>query len=142
MLPIRSDVRTKVRKAVIAQFKADTTHPFYTGTGGRLAYVSAPSGWALPFAVFSFIGCDPADSLTERADDLDIQISVWAATSAAAEDLASAAFDLFEGRIATVDGLGTVEFYRTGVVPTMDESDSGVSLWQSGIEISGLVQTI
>lgn len=137
-----SDVRTKVRKAVMAQYKADLAHPFYVGTGGRLAYISAQSGWALPFAVFSFIGCDPADTFTERADELDIQISVWAVSSAGAEDLASAAFSLFEGHILPVAGLGNLEFYRTGVVPTMDESASGISIWQSGIELSGLVQTL
>lgn len=137
-----SDVRTKLRTAIISRYKADTTHAFYTGTGGRLTYVSAPSGQSLPFAVFTFIGCDPDDTFTERADDVLLQISVWAATSAAAETLASAAADLFEGHRFTAAGIGDVELYRTGVVPTMDESDAGVSLWQSGIELSCTVQTI
>lgn len=141
-MPPRSDVRPLVRKALVARFNAHQTHAFAAGIGGRFAYAKAVQGWALPYAAFFFVGADPEDSWSERGDEVTIQISVWAKTAGQAEDLASAAFDLFESQTMSLAGIADFELYRSGIVPTMDESDETTVIWQAGIELAGLVQTI
>lgn len=137
----RADVRPMVRKAVIARFNANPTHAFVVGVGGRFAYAKAPQDWPLPYAVFFFVDAQEKDTFTERADDVLIQFSVWAETAGEAEDLASLAYGLFENQTMTITGLVPFRLHRDTPVPTMDESDGTTSLWQSGICLTGLVQT-
>lgn len=136
------DVRPLVQQGLMTLFKSDVNDAFYKGIQGRLGYISAPSTWVLPYALFFFIGDSEADSWTEQIDDLSIQISVWAQSSAEAQALASAALRRFAGQQITVSGLATFGLYRQNAVPTMDESDSGVVLWQSGIELGCSVQVL
>ncbi len=138
----RSDVRPLLRKALFAHFQAHTGHAFYTGVDGRLAYLRAPERAPYPRAVFSFVDADPEDTWTERNDDVLIQISVWATSADAAENLASAAYDLFEGQSMAASGLLPFRLRRDTSVPTMDESDGKTTLYQSGITLTGLVETI
>lgn len=138
----RIDLRPLVRKAIVARFQANPTHGFVTGVGGRFAYASAVQGWAYPRAVFFFVDAQVKDTWTERADDVLVQFSVWAKTAGAAEDLASLAYDLFEEQEMAAAGLIPFRLVRDMPVPTMDESDGTTSLWQSGITLAGLVQTL
>jgi len=138
----RTDVRPMVRKSIVARFNANPMHPFVTGIGGRFAYAKAIQGWALPRAVFFFVDDGVADTFTERVDDVLIQISVWASTAGAAEDLASLAYGLFEGQPLAAAGIAPFRLHRDAPVPTMDESETTTTLWQSGITLAGLVQTI
>jgi hypothetical protein len=131
-----------VRKAIVAHFNANAAHGFYTGIGGRFAYAKAVQSWAYPRAVFFFVDDGVADTWTERGDDLLIQFSVWATTAGAAEDLASLAYGLFEGQEMAAAGILPFRLYRDTPVPTMDESDTTTTLWQSGITLAGLVQSI
>ena len=137
-----TDVRPIFRKAFVSYFKANPTHPFYTGVNGQFAYMSAPTTFVLPYAVFFFIGANPDDTWTESIDELSIQLSVWGKSSAEAETLASAATDLFGKAVLAPTETAPIYLYRSGTVPTMDESDSGVALWQSGIELGCSVQTL
>lgn len=138
----RTDVRPMVRRAIMARFNANPMHAFYTGVGGHLTYASAAQGSALPYAVFFFVDAHSKDSWTERCDDVLVQISIWAKTAGVAEDLASLAYDLFENQEMTATGLIPFRLLRDTPVPTMDESNGTTALWQSGICLTGLVQTI
>jgi hypothetical protein len=130
-----------VRKAIVAHFNAHPTHGFATGIGGRFAYAKAVQGWAYPRSVFFFVDASPEDTWTERSDDVLIQFSVWATTAGAAEDLASLAYSLFEGQPLVAAGVLPFRLHRDSPVPTMDESDTTTTLWQSGITLAGRVQT-
>lgn len=136
------DVRPLVQQGLITLFKSDLNDAFYKGVQGRLGYVSAPSTWVLPYALFFFINGSEADSWSEQIEDLSIQISIWAQSSGEAQALASAAMKRFAGQRITVDGLMPFGLHRQNAIPTMDESDSGVVLWQSGIELGCSVQVI
>lgn len=138
----RTDVRPMARKAIISRFNASPASAFYSAIGGRLAYIKAPQGWELPYATFFFVDASPTDTFTERVDDVLVQISVWAPTAGAAEDISSLAYGLFENQLLTVTGLAPFRLHRDMPVPTMDESDGETSLWQSGITLAGIVQTI
>ncbi len=138
----RTDLRPMVRKALDAQFNATPASAFFTAVGGRLAYAKAPQDWPLPYATFFFVSVDPADTFTERTDDVLIQISVWADAADAAEDIASLAYGLFEHQEMSAAGIAPFQLYRDAPVPTMDEGDGITSLWQSGVTLAGLVETI
>lgn len=142
MAPSRIDPRPLVRKAIIARFNAAPASAFYSAVGGQFAYIKAPQDWGLPYATFFFVDASPTDTFTERVDDVLVQISVWAPTAGAAEDISSLAYGLFENQSLAVPGLAPFRLHRDMPVPTMDESDGETSLWQSGITLAGIVQTI
>ncbi len=137
-----TDARPAICEAIAAHFLANPTHPFVTGTGGRFGFGKAVQGWAYPRAVFFFVDDSPEDTFTERNDDVLIQISVWATTAMAAMGLASYAYSLFENQPLLATGIKPFRLHRDAPVPTMDESDGTATLWQSGITLAGLVQTL
>lgn len=137
-----ADVRVLIRKALDDHFVAHQDHAFFAGVEGRLSYCEGLQGWPLPYAVFFFVDTEPEDTFTERNDHVSIQISVWAQTAGEAEGLAAAAYDLFENQELTADGLQSFRLQRDTPVPTMPETDGETPLWQSGICLAGLVQTI
>lgn len=137
-LATRGSVRPKLRVALAAWFALHADHPFCTGIGGRLAYVDAPREWSRPYAVLSILPAISRDTLTERIDDVTVQIMAFADDSLAAEELASQASDLFEGRTIPGAGLKDFEFSRGGDVPSLPDEDG---VWGAGIQLSGTVET-
>lgn len=142
MAMMRSDVRPMVIQAVNALFDANPAHAFVTGIGGRFAFEDALQGWALPYSVFFVIDDTGKDTFTERLDNVLVQISVWAPTAIAALKLASSAYDLFEMQEMAAPGVVNFRLHRDTPVPLMNESDGTTSLYQAGICLTGLVQTI
>lgn len=142
MAMMRSDVRPMVIQAVNALFDANPAHAFVTGVGGRFAFNEAVQGWSLPYSVFFVIDDLNKDTFSERLDNVLIQFSVWAKTGVAALKLASLAYGLFEGQEMTADGVEPFRLHRDMPVPLMDESDGTTKLYQAGICLTGLVQTI
>lgn len=138
----RIDLRPLVAKAIVARFNANPTHGFFTGVGGRFAFGAAAQGWALPYSVFFFVDASPEDTWTERADDVLVQLSVWAKTASEAMNLASLAYDLFEEQEMVAAGLIPFRLVRDTPVPTMPDPDSTTVLWQSGICLTGIVQAV
>ncbi|MGE4536546.1 MAG: DUF3168 domain-containing protein [Desulfovibrio sp.] len=137
-LTTRGSVRLPLRKALEAWFTAHADHDFYTGVAGRLAYVRAPKKWPRPYAVLTILTAVPRDTLTERIDEVPLQIMVFADSSLEAEELASMASNLFGGRVISGDGLKDFEFSRGEDVPTLPDEDG---VWGAGIQLTGLVET-
>lgn len=137
-LSARGSVRPKLRRALAAWFTAHADHPFYVGVSGRLAYLRAPKKWPRPYAVLSIPVARGRDTTTERVDDVNVNIMVYAAGSIEAEDLAGLASDLFEGRTISGEGLKDFEFWRGGDVPSLPDDDG---VWGAGIQLSGVVET-
>ena len=136
-----TDARPAICEAITAHFLAHPAHAFVTGTGGRFGFAKAVQGWPYPRAVFFFVDAAPADTFTERTDDVLIQISVWATTAVVAMRLSSHAYSLFENQPLSAAGILPFRLHRDTPVPTMDESDTTTTLWQSGITLAGRVQT-
>lgn len=134
----REPVRLALRAALAAHLAAHPDHAFATGVGGRLAYVRAPRDWPMPYAVLAVVAASDRDTVTERIDQVTLQVMVFAAEAEEAERLAAAAMDLFEGRVIGGDGLRDFEFWRGGDVPTLPDEDT---TWQAGIQLCGLVET-
>lgn len=136
----RIDLRPLIVKAIIARFDANQTHGFVTGVGGRFTFGRAVQGWPLPYSVFFFVDVPDASTWTECAADVLVQFSVWAATSGAAMNLASLAYDLFEEQEMSATGLIPFQLVRDTPVPTLPDPDSTTIIWQSGICLTGMVQ--
>lgn len=137
-LTTRGSVRPKLRRALDAWFAAHADHAFYAGVSGRLAYARASKSWPRPYAVLTILPAIPRDTLTERIDEVPLQIMVFADSSLEADELASLASDLFEGRVISGDGLKDFEFSRGEDVPTLPDEDG---VWGAGIQLTGLVET-
>lgn len=138
-LPFRTSVRPKLRAALTAWFAAHADHAFALGVGGRLAYLQAKRSWPKPYAVLDIVAAMPRDTTTERIDAVSLQVMVFGAGSLQVEELASAALELFEGRVISGPGLAPFELSRGEDVPTLPDDDG---VWQAGVQLSGLVETI
>lgn len=138
-LPVRSLVRPLLLAALAGWFEGHAGHAFSVGIGGRLGHVRAPRDWPRPYAVLDIPAAFPRDTGTERIDAVTIQIMVFGAASLAVQELASAALDLFEGRVITGARLAPFELWRGGDVPPLPDEDG---VWMAGVQLSGLVETI
>lgn len=118
---------------------------FSTSIGGRLYKGRAPQGTVWPYAVYFVVSDVPADTFTDKIEEVLIQFSVFSSASGSTEveDAVTNLKALFDDCLMTITGNTHVMMNRQGSsltsVPADTELGTG-EYWQGDIEYEVTMQ--
>lgn len=105
-------------------YKANTSHAFYTGTGGRLYHEKAPPGATFPYCVYLFLTGDHDLDFSCEREEVPVQFNVFTQSfdPADAATLLASLWSLFDDCTLTVSEYRHLEFIRDTWLPNNDKT--------------------
>ena len=130
-----------------ALFTKFTGSAFSTSIGGRLYKVGAKQNPTWPYAVYFVVTDSPADTFTDRIEDVLIQFSVFSndpSSTSEIEDIVTNLKALYDNCSLTISGNTMIEMQRQpsgGITQQFEETPTGTQRYfQCDIDYNVIMQ--